>query len=212
MNPAVMTRFYRTFRWIIRVLLRIWFRLEARDAHRVPATGPVILACNHASFGDPIMVGASVRRMVNYLARADLFENRLFGWWLRRVGVVPVDRDGGTAAGLRVILKRLQEGGAILLFPEGTRTRDGRLQPARSGLGLVVIKSGAPVVPVRVVGSYEAWGRHHRIPRPHKVEVRFGPMLRFDPHLAEAAAGSKEELKALYQEVSNQILAAIAAL
>jgi 1-acyl-sn-glycerol-3-phosphate acyltransferase len=212
MNPASMPRFYRVCRWFITAFFKLWFRLGARDAHHVPPAGPVILASNHASFADPPMVGVVVQRMVNYLARASLFENRLFGWWLRNVGVVPVDRDGGTASGLRTILGRLQQGSAILLFPEGTRTRDGRLQPARSGIGLMVIKSGAPVVPVRIVGSYEAWGRHHRLPVPRRVEVRFGPVLRFDSQVAEAATCSKDRLKAIYHEVSDQIMAAIAAL
>jgi 1-acyl-sn-glycerol-3-phosphate acyltransferase len=212
MNPVSMPPFYRVCRWFLTAFFKVWFRLKSREAHHVPPEGPVILASNHASFADPPMVGAAVRRMVNYLARANLFDNPLFGWWLRNVGVVPVDRDGGTASGLRTILGRLKQGCAILLFPEGTRTSDGQLQPARSGIGLMVIKSGAPVVPVRIKGSFEAWGRQHRVPVPRRVEVRFGPMLRFDPQVAEAATCSKERLKQIYQEVSDQIMAAIAAL
>ena len=81
---------------------------------------------------------------------------------------MPVDRDGGGAAGLKAILDRLLAGGGIILFPEGTRTRDGKLQPARSGIGLIVTKSEAPVVPVRVFGTFEAWGRNLKFPRPRK--------------------------------------------
>jgi 1-acyl-sn-glycerol-3-phosphate acyltransferase len=212
-RPATaMPRIYRVCRWILALLFRVYFRLRIIGAEQVPAEGPVILASNHASFADPPMVGVGVPRMCNYLARADLFENRLFGWWLREVGVVPVDRDGGSAAGLRTILGRLRQGSAILLFPEGTRTTDGRLQAARSGVGLMVMKSGAPVVPVRLTGSFEAWGRRHLLPRPRLVKVFFGPVLRFEAQLAEARTCSKDRLKALYQEVSDQIMAAIAAL
>ncbi len=211
-SATVMPPIYRVCRAILAFIFRVYFRLRVQDASHVPATGPVILAPNHASYADPPMIGVGVQRMCNYLARANLFENRLFGWWLREVGVVPVDRDGGSASGLRTILGRLREGSAILLFPEGTRTTDGRLQPARSGIGLMAIKSGAPVVPVRVRGSFEAWGRHRRVPLPRRIDIRFGPALRFEKHVAEAATCPKERLKEIYQEVSDEIMAAIAAL
>ena len=147
---------------------------------RVPLEGAVILASNHASFLDPPLVGSGVRRGINYLARENLFRFPVMGWVLRQWQVVPVDRDGGGAAGLRAILDRLLAGGAIILFPEGTRTRDGKLQPARSGIGLTVIKSTAPVVPVRVFGTFEAYGRHMRFPRPHRVAVKYGQPMRFE--------------------------------
>ena len=122
---------------------------------------------------------------------------------------MPVDRDGGGARGLKNILDRLLAGGGIILFPEGTRTRDGRLQPARSGIGLTVIKSSAPVVPVRVFGTYEAFGRHHKIPRPHRVAVRYGKPLDFSALRAEAQTCDKARLKEIYQQVADEIMAAI---
>jgi 1-acyl-sn-glycerol-3-phosphate acyltransferase len=124
--------------------------------------------------------------------------------------VVPVDRDGGGAAGLRAILDRLLAGGAIILFPEGTRTRDGRLQPARSGIGLTVIKSTAPVVPVRVFGTFTAYGRHLRVPRPYRVVVKYGQPMRFEPLRSEAKVCSKPRLKQIYQQVADEIMTAIA--
>ena len=125
---------------------------------------------------------------------------------------VPVDRDGGGAAGLRAILGRLLDGAGIILFPEGTRTRDGQFQPARSGVGLVVIKSTAPVVPVRVFGSYEAYGRHMSLPRPRKVVVKFGAPLDFAALRSEAKNCSKARLKEIYQQVASEIMTAIAGL
>ena len=132
-----------------------------------------------------------MRRGINYLARENLFRFPVMGWVLRQWQVVPVDRDGGGAAGLRAILDRLLAGGAIILFPEGTRTRDGKLQPARSGIGLTVIKSTAPVVPVRVFGTFEAYGRHLRFPRPRRVAVKYGQPMHFEQLRAEAKACSK---------------------
>jgi 1-acyl-sn-glycerol-3-phosphate acyltransferase len=125
---------------------------------------------------------------------------------------VPVDRDGGGAAGLKAILDRLLAGGGIILFPEGTRTRDGNLRPARSGIGLVVIKSTAPVVPVRVFGTYEAYGRHVKFPRPRRIAVKYGQPMQFEKLRAEAKDCSKPRLKEIYQAIADEIMAAIAKL
>ena len=158
------------------------------------------------------MVGAGLRRGINYLARENLFRFPVMGWVLRQWQVVPVDREGGGAKGLRAILDRLLAGGAIILFPEGTRTRDGRLQPARSGIGLTVIKSVAPVVPVRVFGTFKAYGRHLRFPRPHRVSVKYGQPMLFEELRAEAKVCSKPRLKQIYQQVADELMAAIAKL
>src|SRR5262249_32636808 len=155
------------------------------NAERVPLKGPVILASNHASYLDPPLVGAGVKRGINYLARDTLFRFPIVGWVLTKWNSVPVDREGGGAKGLKAILDRLLAGGAIILFPEGTRTRDGRLQPARSGIGLTVIKSNAPVVPVRVFGTYEAFGRQMKFPKPRQVIVKYGKPMDFEKLRAE---------------------------
>src|SRR5439155_4580432 len=110
------------------------------------------------------------------------------------------------------ILDRLLAGGAILLFPEGTRTRDGKLQPGHAGIGLAVIKSNAPVIPVRVFGTFEAFNRQMRIPRLHRIAVKYGHPMLFAELRAEAKSCSKPRLKRIYQEISNEIMAAIAQL
>lgn len=196
--------------WLFfRAFFRIGFRCRFFNANRVPASGPVILASNHASYFDPPLVGSSLERSINYLARDSLFRFPVLGWLLRQWDSVPVDRDGGGAAGLRAIFDRLQAGGAILLFPEGTRTSNGDFLPPRSGLGLVAIKSTAPVVPVRIFGTYEAYGRHMRIPVPRPVRVKFGQPIWFESQRAEAKRCSKARLKEIYQEVAKQIMVEI---
>ncbi len=195
-----------------RLLFATWFRWRVLNAERVPRSGPVILASNHASFIDPPLVGAGVRRHVSFLARESLFDIPVLAAILRSWRVVPVDRDGGSGRGLKAILARLDAGGVILLFPEGTRTRDGQLQTARAGIGLAVIKSTAPVAPARVFGTFEAFGRDAKFPRPRRVTVKYGDPLPFTALRAEAQTCSRARLKEIYQEVADQIMAAIAAL
>jgi 1-acyl-sn-glycerol-3-phosphate acyltransferase len=199
--------------WLaFRAVYATYFRWRVFGAENVPLTGGVILASNHASFLDPPLVGAGLKRDINYLARESLFRFPGIGALLRSWNSVPVDREGGGARGLKKILDRLLAGGGIILFPEGTRTRDGRLQPARSGIGLTVIKSTAPVVPVRVFGTYEAYGRHITIPRPRRIAVKYGAPMNFEALRAEAKTCDKTRLKQIYQQVADEIMAAIAKL
>src|SRR5213076_2622897 len=188
---------YRLAWRLSRVVFAFYFRWRVYHPERVPLCGPVILAANHASFVDPPLVGSGLKREINYLARESLFRFPVVGAILRAVNSVPVDRDGGGAAGLKAILGRLLAGGGIILFPEGTRTRDGQLQPPRSGIGLTVIKSNAPVVPVRVFGTFEAYSRHVNFPRPRRVAVKYGRPMRFDELRAEARTCPKPRLKAI---------------
>ncbi|HUE36337.1 MAG TPA: lysophospholipid acyltransferase family protein [Candidatus Acidoferrum sp.] len=203
---------YRCGWLFFRTLYATYFRWRVSGAENVPKTGPVILASNHASFLDPPLVGSGLKRDINYLARESLFRFPLVGALLRSWNSVPVDREGGGARGLRNILDRLLKGGGIILFPEGTRSRDGKLQPARSGIGLVVAKSDAPVVPVRVFGTFEAYGRNIKFPRPKRVAVTYGAPMHFEKLRAEAKNCSKDRLKEIYQEIADEIMAAIAGL
>lgn len=207
MNPS-----YKIGWHFFRALFRFYFRWRVCNPERVPESGPVILACNHASFLDPPLVGAGLKRPINYLARASLFRVPVAAAILRSWQVVPVDRDGGTGRGLKAILDRLEGGGAIVLFPEGTRTLDGRLQPARAGIGLAVIRSAAPVVPVRVFGTFDAYGKHRCWPRPRQLTVKYGRPLDFASLRAEAETCSRPRVKQIYQEVADEIMAAIAKL
>ncbi|WCJ58497.1 lysophospholipid acyltransferase family protein [Fontisphaera persica] len=209
--PAPMKPWYWLGWSLTRLVSHGYFGLTAYHPERVPARGPCIVAANHASYFDPFCLGAEVRRELYFLARSSAFRFPL-SFLLPRVNAVPVDRDGGGMKGLLQIMDILAQGHAITLFPEGTRSPDGQLQRARPGIGLIVIKSGAPVVPVRIFGSYEAWNRHMKLPRPRRLQVKYGQPLNFEALRAEAPTASKDRLKAIYQEVADQIMAAIAAL
>jgi len=201
--------FYKSCRVLLVGLATVYFRLRTHGRENVPRVGPVILASNHVSYGDPPLAGAPLRRAVHFLARKTLFDKPVFGTLIRGLNAVPVDRDGGGGAGLKAILDRLGRGGAILLFPEGTRSVDGHTKPAKAGVGLAVIKSDAPVVPVRIFGSYEAWGRHRKVPLPKPVDVVYGPPIDFSALRAEARTCDKARLKVIYQEAADAIMAAI---
>jgi 1-acyl-sn-glycerol-3-phosphate acyltransferase len=167
--------------------------------------GPAILASNHASYLDPPLVGVACREEVFYLARKTLFEKPVLGPILPRINCIPVDRDRGDVGAVRTLLRLLKEGKRVVVFPEGTRSRDGNLQPARAGLGLIIAKSLAPVVPVRVFGSYAALPRSggiHFVP----ITLVVGKPLFF----TKEDLGTDERL--VYQALSDRVMAAIAAL
>jgi 1-acyl-sn-glycerol-3-phosphate acyltransferase len=195
-----------------RFVYATYFRWRVFHPERVPLTGPVILASNHLSFLDPPLVGAGVTRGINYMARKTLFRYPGVGALLRSWNAVPVDRDGGSASGLKEILDRLKRGGAIIMFPEGTRSLNGQLQPGRSGIGLAIIKSEAPVIPVRVFGTFEAYGKGVTIPRPYRIQVKYGQPMQFTELRAEAKKCSKDRLKEIYQQVADELMREIARL
>ena len=203
---------YRIAWTCFRAMYATYFHWRVYGAENVPLTGGVILPANHASYLDPFLIGSGLKRAINYLGRESLFRFPGVGALLRSWNAVPVDREGGGARGLKNIIERLHAGGGIVLFPEGTRTKDGNLQPAHSGVGLIVLKSEAPVVPVRVFGTFEAYGRAMKFPRPHPVAIKYGRPVDFSKLRAEAKVCDKVRLKKIYQEIADEIMAAIAKL
>lgn len=196
-----------TMGWMLfRSIYRAYCHRQIFHAERVPKTGALILAANHASFIDPPLVGSSIDRPINYLARESLFRFPGIGALLRSWSAVPVDRDGRNPRGMKVVIDRIKNGAGVVLFPEGTRTRDGQLQSGKSGIGLVVIKTEAPVVPVRVFGTFEAFGRDVKFPRPRPIAVKYGFPMMFAELREEAKHCSKTRMKEIYQEVADQLM------
>jgi len=189
--------------------LRILFRMELRGLENIPRSGACILAANHASFLDPPAVATGIRfRMVHYMARDTLFHNWFLGWLLPRVGVIPINRNKGDLAALRTGIRVLQEGHILGVFPEGTRTLDGQLQPPKGGIGFLIVKSKSPVVPCYVAGSYDAWPKGRSLFRCHKLRVFYGPVITAEEIRVEAAGRPSDA----YLAVAELIMARIAAL
>jgi 1-acyl-sn-glycerol-3-phosphate acyltransferase len=177
----------------------VWFRLSATGTDRVPREGPLLIASNHVSLLDPPLVGCMCPRELDYMAKAELFRIPGLGGLIRRLNAHPVDRTGSDSAALRLALRLLEGGRALLVFPEGTRGVEGRLQAARAGAGMLAALSKAPVVPVYVQGTGRALPRGAVVPRPARVTVTFGTPIRF----------TRERGRARYQEISDEIMAAI---
>ena len=164
--------------------------------------GPVIIASNHASFLDPMMVGVGAPRKLNYLARDTLFRFRPFAKILYLVNTYPIRRQASDISAFKLALDKLSQGKAVFVFPEGTRSKDGSLQEPKSGIGFLQKSSRASILPCYVKGSMEAWPRHSRFPRPRPVSVYFGRPLSFD----EKFSGEKKER---YMHVAREVMKAI---
>jgi 1-acyl-sn-glycerol-3-phosphate acyltransferase len=174
--------------WVIRGLLvpffLVYFRMQRIGREHLPRSGPLLLAANHRSFLDPFVIGTLIRRPVYYMAKRELFEKRWQAWILNALGAFPVDRgagDGDAMATARAILER---GDCVVVFPEGTRVRQGPLGRPRRGVGRLALETGAPVVPVAVIGTEDV-RRGWRI-RPRKVRLRVGRPMHY-PHLERSS-------------------------
>ncbi len=176
-----MQLYYRIHWHLLRSFLRSYFRLSIQGCEHIPSTGPALLAANHCSYLDPVVIAPSIPRQIKFLAKEELFSVPVLSWWIRWIGAYPIDRGRGDMQAIRTVFRLMKAGEALLIFPEGTRSHDGTLQPLEQGIAWFSLKTGAPVVPVYLSGTNEAMSRKVWIPRPRKVRIRFGPMI--DPNV-----------------------------
>ncbi len=172
-NPLL----YWTLRAMLVPFFLIYLRMSRIGREHLPASGPLLLAANHRSFLDPFVIGTLVRRPVYYMAKRELFERRWQAWVLNALGAFPVDRGAGDRDAMATAKAILQRGDCVVIFPEGTRTREGPLGRPHRGVGRLALETGVQVAPVAVIGTEEV-RRGWRI-RPRKVRLRVGRPLRF---------------------------------
>jgi 1-acyl-sn-glycerol-3-phosphate acyltransferase len=137
-------------------------RVEGRE--NFPMQGPALVITNHQSYWDPLLNGLSTRRHQSFVARRTLFGNRFFAWLINRLNAVPIDQEGIAKEDIKAILKKLQEGRAVVIYPEGERTADGQLQTLMPGIVLLIKRVQAPIVPVAIAGAFDAWPRTQKLP------------------------------------------------
>ena len=203
-SQGAMDRVYGLFHYLSVVVYDMFFRGEVAGVENLPRSGAFIIASNHASHLDPPIIGAQVPRQLCFFARKTLWKPGVASWWLDTVGTIPVDRDGGTdVAAIKRVLRALADDRALILFPEGTRSPDGRLQTPRPGVGLIACRTQVPVVPARIFNSSAAFGRTGGLRPNTPVSVVFGRPL--SPAEYDPAAGKER-----YQVASERIMAAIA--
>ncbi len=187
-------------------LARIFFRFRVLHRDRILQTGPVILAMNHQSYLDPPLAGVACRRAIYYLARKTLLDLPVLGPILPKVNVIPVDQEGGDRSALKALIRVLRADQGVLVFPEGSRTPDGNLQPALPGVGFVIAKTLAPVVPMRIFGAHRALPRGGGKLRFGPITIVVGEPLHFTT--ADLAGNHRD----VYLRLSQRVMDAIAAL
>ncbi len=193
--------------WILcRVVSRLFLRYRTRGVEHVPAAGGVLLAANHASYADIPLLGCGVRRRLFYLGRANLFSYPLAGPILRALGWIPLKPERWDRKAFQSVVEMLKAGKAVVIFPEGTRTPDGALQPGKPGIGRIVAEAQCPVVPVYLRGTRQVLPPGALWLRRHPVEVSFGESIDFRDECRQYQG------KALYQHISQTVMARIAEL
>ena len=185
---------------------RLFFRFRVIHRERMIQSGPVILAMNHQSYLDPPLAGTTCDRAIYFLARRTLLDVPLLGWVLPKLNVIPVNQEGVDRSAIKAVIRVLQAGNGVLVFPEGSRTTDGTLQPAEPGMGLLIAKTLAPVVPMRIFGAREALPRSGGRLRFATITVVIGEPIFFSG--ADMQPGGKD----LYARLSDRVMKAIAAL
>ena len=171
-------RRYAADQWIIRTGARVLWGMRVEGLERVPPVGGVILAANHKSYLDPPLIGSVLPREIFYLAKRELFRIPVFSAWMRARNAIPIDREGSDRGAIEGALHVLRGGGALLVFPEGTRIRRPGLGPPHEGVALLAARAGVPILPVHLRGS---WSAERRWLRPGGLRIRFGEPFRLPP-------------------------------
>lgn len=187
---------FKIIKVILRVFLFFVFRIKVYGKENMPKEGGIIVAINHRSYWDVIVAGVCTPRRLGYMAKAELFKNKLFGWLITSLGAFPVQRGKGDIGAVKAALTRLRDGEVVAMFPEGTRVKKGQKGSAKPGAVMLASKAQIPVVPVRIIGGYR-W--------MSKVKVVIGEPVEYSKYYGEKL--TVETLQSLSDELLNKIYA-----
>lgn len=179
--------FYWFVKGVFYPFVRLYLGLSREGLEHLPRRGAVLVVCNHASYMDPILLGSAAPRPLHFMVLRWMYDLMLIRWFYWGMGTIPVRGQGQDSRGVKRALRILARGDAVAIFPEGTRSADGRINRARPGAAMIAALSGAPVVPAYIDGARDSLPVGGRFPRPARVHVRFGPPLLFrrDPARAD---------------------------
>jgi 1-acyl-sn-glycerol-3-phosphate acyltransferase len=198
---------YSLARVVIGVVLRAATGWEVVGREQIPRSGGLVVASNHVSFWDPPLIGAVLPREVHFLAKEELFSNPVFGALIRSFNAIPIRRGMVDLSGMARAVETLRRGEVMMMFPEGTRMRDGRLHPARPGVGMMAVNADVPIVPCYISGS----GRPGRwLMRKSRVRISFGPAWKWQDLVGPGADLTPG--RALYQQLGDAVMREIARL
>jgi 1-acyl-sn-glycerol-3-phosphate acyltransferase len=183
---------YQFLRGLIYMTSVLAYGIRYLGRKNIPKTGPVLVVSNHQSHFDPPLVGTGSARRMNYVARETLFHFGPLGWLIRSLDAIPIDRDGLGLSGIKESLRRLKRGEMVLIFPEGTRTRDGEIARFRPGFTTLAVRSKAAILPVAIEGAFAAWPRTKKLPGLGTIHVLYGEAIPAD----EVARYDERELAA----------------
>jgi 1-acyl-sn-glycerol-3-phosphate acyltransferase len=168
---------YDLGRILCRCVAAMVFDLKVRGLRHIPREGGFLLVCSHQSYLDPVLYAVCLSRQVSFFAKAELFRVPGCSWLIRELHAFPVRRGEADLGAVKEAIRRVQAGAALLVFPEGTRTRDGNIKSLEAGVGLLARRAGVPVIPAVIDGAWQCWQRGSRLPRPGPVRVAYGPPL-----------------------------------
>ncbi|NUQ63522.1 MAG: 1-acyl-sn-glycerol-3-phosphate acyltransferase [Pirellulales bacterium] len=194
---------YDSAKAVVGLAFTVAFRIRYTGVTNVPTDGGALVVSNHQSHLDPPLIGAGYPRRMNFLARDTLFRNPHFARLIRSLNAIPLDREGGGMAGMKQTLRRLKRGEFIVVFPEGTRTKDGEIAPFRRGFATLAIRSHAAIVPATIEGAFDCWPRTQSYPLPRPIHVHYNLPI-FPEQLAEYREDE------LVREVESRVRAGLA--
>lgn len=191
----------RLVRFVLYLWMRIFHALQFRGLKNIPASGAVVIAANHPSYFDPVVLSLATGRLVRFFALADILKVPLVGWFAKQWGILPVYRGGDNEPTVQKALRVLERGGAIGIFPEGRRSLKWAMGPAKPGVGRLALQSGALIVPCVIYGTWKAWPHLTALPHPAKVVVDFLPPIKPE------GPDTKENHQRIAEQIRQLILA-----
>lgn len=192
--------FYRACWGIARGLSAVLFRLRVEGREHIPRAGGLVVASNHSSYTDPVLIGVAIGRELLYVTKQEVFRVPVLAWLIRSLNALPIDRSRGDRSAISTVEKQLKAGRAVLVFPEGHRNKGGRFLEPKAGVGMLACRASVPVLPVYISGTVNVWKCLLGLSR---VVVKFGPPVRFSP--GKAVSRRREAYQFFSSEVMHKI-------